>query len=550
MFSTIAKGTDRAPASRPRSGVTMSGFAMAVVMAASVLCVPPQFVCYAEPLEEGAKDPMDVVRYGKFGARGDGVADDADAIAKAHAFANENGLPVEADEGATYYIGGQDRTAVIQTNTDWGSAEFIIDDTAVKNRRANIFLIRSSLQSFKPEGVSSLKRNQSRIDASLPDACFISVTNTHVKRYIRYGANQNKGASQTDVFIVDKDGHVDMKAPIIWDFDQITHITAQPMDKTTLTITGGRFTTKANAAESTYGYYSRGIAVRRSNVVIDGLEHRITGEGDHGAPYGGFINVGSCANVTVRNTVLTGHKTYRTIGSAGRPVSMGTYDISLNRAINVSFVNCSQTNDIKDGRYWGIMGSNYCKNLILDNCTFSRFDAHQGVANATVRNCTLGHMGINAIGTGTFTVENSTLYGRSLINLRPDYGSTWEGEFVIRDCVFVPSCGRPTTASLIGGSYSGQHNFGYTCYMPARITIDKLHIDDSKRPDNYRGPAIFANFNPKFRDDSYREKFPYVKTKEVILKNVTTAGGKPLRISDNTFLFKDVKVVSENGKDQ
>jgi hypothetical protein len=116
---------------------------------------------------------------------------------------------------------------------------------------------------------------------------------------------------------------------------------------------------------------------------------------------------------------------------------MGSYDISVSRALNVSFVNCSQTNDINDSGYWGILGSNYCKNLVYDNCIFSRFDAHMGVANATIRNSTLGHQGINAIGSGTFTVENSTIYGWNLINLRSDYGSTWQGELLIRNCVFV-----------------------------------------------------------------------------------------------------------------
>ena len=164
-----------------------------------------------------------------------------------------------------------------------------------------------------------------------------------------------------------------------------------------------------------------------------------------------------------------------------------------------------------------------------------------GVANATIRNSTLGYMGINAIGSGVLTVENSTIYGRSLINLRSDYGSTWQGEFVIRNCVFVPAGGSQTSASLIGGSNSGQHDFGYTCYMPERITIENLHIDDSNHPEDYQGPAIFANFNPQM-DDSYQEKFPFVRTKEVILRNVTTASGKDLRLSDNPFLFKDVKV--------
>lgn len=483
-----------------------------------------------------------LVRYSDFGARGDGKTDDIDAIAAAHAFANQQGLPVKADQGATYYIGGKDRTAVIQTDTDFGTAAFIIDDTNVQNRNAHVFLVSSSLRPFKPEGVASLKRNQQKIDVSLPGTCLVSVTNSNVKRYIRFGPNQNNGSSQTDIFIVDKNGNVDVNTPIIWDFDQITDISALPIDETTLTITGGRFTTIANKAESKYTYYSRGIAIRRSNVLVDGLEHRVTGEGDHGAPYGGFINAGDCAFVTVRNTTLTGRKMYETIGSAGVPVSMGSYDISINRALNISFINCRQTNDINDSRYWGIMGSNYCKNLVYDHCTFSRFDAHMGVANATIRNSTLGHQGINAIGSGSFIVEKSTIYGRNLINLRSDYGSTWQGELVIRDCVFVPAGGKTANATLIGGSYSGQHNFGYTCYMPERIIIENLQIDDTNHPENYQGPAIFANFNPRMTDDSYQEKFPYVKTREVILRNVTIASGKTLRISDNPFMFKDVKV--------
>ena len=501
------------------------------------------FVFSAEPARKGAEEHIDVVRYAKFGAVGDGVTDDLEAIVKAHEFANNHGLPVKADEGATYYIGGKDKTAVIQTDTDWGTAKFVIDDTAVLNRNASIFIVQSSLKSFTLEGISSLKRNQSKIDASLPGTCLISVSNSRIKHYIRFGLNQNNGSPQTDIFIADKDGHVDMSAPILWDFDQITKITAQPMDKTRLIITGGRFTTKANAAESSYRYYSRGIGIRRSNVVVDGVEHRITGEGDHGAPYGGFINISSCANVTVRNSILTGHKTFITIGSAGKSVSMGTYDISLNLALNVSFVNCSQSNDIKDRSRWGIMGSNFCKNLLLDKCTFSRFDAHQGVANATIRNSTLGHAGINAIGFGTLVVENSTVYGSSLINLRSDYGSTWQGEFIIRNCVFVPSCGSPATATLINGSYSGQHDFGYTCYMPKRIAIDTLRIDDTNHPVNYRGPAIFSDFNVKFKDDSYKEKYSNIKTEKVVLKNVTTASGKPLRLSDNPFMFRDVEVI-------
>ncbi len=178
------------------------------------------------------------VGYSDFGARSDGKTDDMDAIAGAHAFANGHGLPVKADKGATYYISGKERTAVIRTNTDWGTAAFIIDDTEVQNRNASIFLVSSSLQPFPLKGISSLKRNQEKIDATLPGPCLITVINSHVKHYIRFGLNQNNGAAQTDIFMVDKNGKVDMNAPIIWDFDQITDMSALPIDEKLLTITG------------------------------------------------------------------------------------------------------------------------------------------------------------------------------------------------------------------------------------------------------------------------------------------------------------------------
>ena len=485
--------------------------------------------------------------YGDFGAKGNGKTDDIDAIAATHAVANQFGIPVKADDDAKYYIGGKERTVIIMTDTDFGTAEFTIDDTNVENRQAPIFQVTSTLESFPLEGISTLRRNQTKIDANLRSSCLITVTDSNVKRYIRFGPNQNNGSSQTDIFIVDKDGNVDKNTPIIWEFNQITEINALPMDETTLTIKGGIFTTIANQAESKYTYYSRGLAIKRSNVLVEGLEHRVTGEGEHGAPYGGFIIARDCGNVTVRNTILTGHKTYRTIGSAGVPVSMGTYDISINRALNVSFINCSQTNDINDRTYWGIMGSNYSKNLMYDSCVFSRFDAHMGVANATIRNSTMGHMGINAIGTGTLLIENSTIRGRTMVNLRSDYGSTWQGDFIIRNCTFIPNNGQEVSkVSLIGGHNSGQHDFGYTCYMPETVTIEKLFINDENHTEDYEGPTIFADLNPDMTDDSYQQKFPYVITRELNLKlyHLSSRSGKPLRLSDNMYMFKDVEITT------
>ena len=78
--------------------------------------------------------------------------------------------------------------------------------------------------------------------------------------------------------------------------------------------------------------------------------------------------------------------------------------------------------------------------------------------------------------------------------------------------------------------------------MPSRIVIKNLKIDDSNHPSDYTGPVIFANFNPLVSNEMFKEIYPYIKTKEVLLRNVITASGKMLRISNNPVLFKDVKI--------
>ncbi|MEM9258664.1 MAG: hypothetical protein AAGA62_03395, partial [Bacteroidota bacterium] len=151
---------------------------------------------------------LGTVTYGDFGAIGDGKADDIDAIAAAHAYANREGLSVKADAGATYYIGGKERTVEIRTDTDFGTSTFIIDDTEVENNRAAVFRVSSGQKAFQLAGISSLKRNQEKIDVALPGACLITAANSQVKHYIRFGLNQNNGSDQTDIFVADKDGRV------------------------------------------------------------------------------------------------------------------------------------------------------------------------------------------------------------------------------------------------------------------------------------------------------------------------------------------------------
>jgi len=270
-------------------------------------------------------------------------------------------------------------------------------------------------------------------------------------------------------------------------------------------------------------------------VVVEGLTHRITGEGEFGHPYSGFLSVGRCANVTLRDCFVTGHRTYSTVGSAGKPVSMGTYDLGANEVVNFKLVGC-RMDDICNGKLWGVIGTNFCKNILLENCTLSRMDTHQGVSGTyVIRGCTLGHAGLNAIGRGTLTVEDSTIYGRSFVSFRGDYGSTWEGTVVIRNCRWIPGCGAKVQPYLIGASNDGRHDFGYPCFMPREVSIDGLFIDDSQHPDQYQGPFLFTDPDGAEPRTATRP-FPYRLTEKVSIRQLKTASGrKPLVSPDREF---------------
>ena len=479
---------------------------------------------------EYIKTFSDYVTYEDFGAVGDGKADDLEAVVKAHEYANANGLSVFANETATYYIGGANKTAVVMTDTDWSTARFIIDDTNVENRSAWVFNIAPSKGTVNiTEKVSPLKIDAENIGTVLEGKSLVVLTDSNVKRYIRKGANQNSGSNQTDVILVDGNGRISPETPLIWDFDSITSAVAYPVDTEILTVKGGRFTTLANNAPSEYNYYTRGILVRRSNTVIDGLYHDIENEGKTGAPYSAFVSLSCCADVTVKNSTFTGHKKYVTTGSAGTSVTMGTYDIGAATAVNAKFINCNQTNDITDIDYWGIAGTNYCKNLVYDGCALSRFDAHQGVLNATVINSVLGHHGIKLIGSGTALIENTTVLAEDFVDLREDYGSTWNGELIIRNCKFYPT---GVSSHIINAENSEDHDFGYTCYLPEKIEIDGLYVH--RTGINY----LFNKVNSKHTSDSYNAEYPVVPPKEITVKDFNCLLFGSLSVSKNKAIFK------------
>jgi len=491
------------------------------------------------------EDVTAFILYSEFGAKGDGKTDDMNAIRAAHAYANQAGVTVRADTGAVYRIGAFSTGAEIRTDTDWRGARFIVDDTSLaKNQTTlSLFTVKPDKASYTVTPPASLPAQAENIGLTLPQDSIVELTDKTTPMFNRYGANgkyADEIGTHSEMMVVSADGTVDPLTANIWEYLQITSATVYPIDPEILTIRGGVFTTIATQTrkDTNSAYYRRGILVNRSNVVIDGLEHYVEDEKAGCSSYMGFLRIARCTNVTAKNCVFTGRLN-------------GGYDISPSYACHITFENCIQSNDILDTNYWGIMACNGCiKTITLKNCSLSRVDAHTGFTNVTIENCTLGHQGVNLVGYGYCVIENTTLYGKNIIKLRPDYGSTWQGDVTIRNCTWVPQWGEKLGSevhAVFHGDYEAFHNFGYPCYMPIHVTIENLTVRDGNYSGEYGGVYLFNDVCTEWTDDAFVQKmmtegYPYHLPESVTVSGITTESGLPMKISPNTFMFRDVPI--------
>ncbi len=437
------------------------------------------------------------IYYKDFGAIGDGVTDDFFAIKACHDYANEWGHTANADgPNSTYYIGNYlgwsdpATSIIVQTDTNWHGCTFIWDDTVVPVGSpcyaSPIFHIKPSRKSTAWSGstvpVTKLTKGATDLGGWAPGVdCILYIENSDERHYIRYGSNNNNGSAQHEILFVHHDGTIDESTPLQWDYERVTRVEMFPIDSDPILVTGGdgdqRVTVKTifNSAPSRYTYFARNFYIDRSNVTLQNIDHIVEGENETGAPYSGFTSVQYANNVTIQNMLIHRLKSYYLETDPSN--NMGSYEIGATNSNNVLWKNIKQ--DVffdADGgvSYKGVMGTNYCKNLVFDGNFLCSFDAHCGVYNGIIRNTTIEH--INFIGDGLITIENCTVYvdGSSCgINLRSDYGSWWKGDAIFKDVEFKYETRKNKTVSLFSSAWTN-HDFGYTCYLPNAITIDNL----------------------------------------------------------------------------
>ena len=487
------------------------------------------------------------VCYSDFGAAGDGVTDDFNAILAAHEYANEHGLPVVARSGARYLFAADSvgRKIDIRTDTDWTGAVFIIDDGCVpvdenKYYYSPVFRVAPSAEGYSIKKVQSLKKGAEKLGYAPGVPCLAMISFGSSKVYIRTGVHAGNGEARREVFLVDGDGNIDGSTPINWDFNAVSSLILFPIDEKGLTVRGGEFITLSNDMPHKFTYFHRGIDVERSNTVVENVVHRVEGEDDEGgAPYNGFIYVYRCTGVTVRDCVFTPHYMFDEIKTE-ESTTFG-YDVHAREANDVRFEGCTQTISIDDTNYWGVFTSNYSRNITLENCVLSRFDAHRGVYNVTIKDCTFGHQGIRFVGFGVCSVENTTVRSGQFINLRADYGSSFEGKIIIKNCRFDPQAQLWSKSELIYARNECDHYYGYKCYFP-EIEINGLTVNDWNATSGYGGLYVLPVYTEKTDFADVYDNYKYHTPKEVTIKNLTLMSGNKYRICRRPELYPGLKV--------
>lgn len=456
-------------------------------------------------------------------------------IKEAHEYANSNNYEVRATSNVyNIYKLNDTEPILIKTNTNWNNAKFIIHDENIKDFKAKdypIFKIASNDANKIITDQNVLKeiklnRNTNKLKALAGYGdCICIAYNENKIQYIRYNY-ENSGISQRDIFKIDNDGNI--LNDIQWDFDEVTKIMLIPIPKEQIVVGNGIFQTNLpnDPYEQETGYFNRNIICNRSNTIIKNIKHTVNNNDYIGGPYFGFIKLSYVADVNLIDCELFSHK-YN---------SKSSYDLILEYTVNIKVENV-KSNDIDDNSRWGITGTNYTKDITYKNCELNRIDAHSGVRNLTIENSTLGKYGITVVGSGILNLNNvTTLSPSTLVYLRDDYGSTWNGTINIKNCNMAKAINPQIVTFYTNFDSNNQpHNYGYDLHLP-NITIDGLTINDSNNISaKYPDICIFDNNAVRTGTDNGDVRNNYILPQNINIKNYQTTSGRKIKLFSTKF---------------
>lgn len=534
---------------------------------------------------------INAVRYEDFGAVGDGVTDDFEAIYNTHIHANATGQKVLGKAGAKYYIGDSfTKTIPVKTSVDFCGATIIINDqgnAAFEFFYLELFTISSDGRVFSGSELSN-QNSINKGDTSIPwlseysdifvgDTALVKVED---ETYLHYEYIMNNperpwgGIVKSQTFIVDRDGNILNGGSANYDFHSIIKVSVYPYDTKEQVIENGNFKTKkAKTAliESYYGYeyFDRGISVTyKSNLTLKNITHELLEEpyyaGKYPAfAYNAFLGISFCSGIKIINSTFDAHTEYeiqrQDLLYTTTPT---THDIDVSSCSNVTIDGLKIYYDKKmiDTRYTEMLRIRNTDNLTMKNSNINGVEI-VGLMGGTIEKSQIGRV-INIVGGGDLVFDEVVrTANKSFIQLIQSYGAYFNGNIAFKNCEMKgekiynskkgeqPSSDRFANLFLITSMYTcGNMDYASWKYFTGELTMPyTVTVENGVKLNQNAKLYVFQAIDDSAFDKSYSydEETAYIPTEKIIFKNMTAFNITKADTGKTTEVLNSIEVVVE-----
>ena len=462
-----------------------------------------------------------------FGAIGDGETDDSQALKKCHDYANENGFKVIYEKGKTYLLSNSIEITV-KTDIDFNGATILIDDTKgsqvhayhLVNDKETVVLSESSLSEME-------EINTGKVEAlEKYGKSFVYVEDATTKTYIRQGTNADDGIPQAEGFIVSDQGEI--VGELITNYDQVTYSEIRSFNQKRITIENGIFiSTGFVTGEDLNQSYKRDIFIERNQVTLKNCVHKIDSDSTNRLASQGFFYHYRCADQIVEDVIVQ-PRIYTVVDGTPR----GTYEFGNYDVVNIDYIRCDGYSI--NPELWGCFGGNRMKNAKFSSCRLNRIDSHIGSQDVVISDSYIGDKGLTLIGSGTLIVENTVISSFTILNFRSDYGASWNGDIVVRNCILDTQKynNQEGKFSLAVITAVVNHNYGYDLHFGDKsIIFENINVlEKEDRQDKF----VVINYRLSESPSESSGVIPHTIADQITIKNVNRQHGRAVKIFSPT----------------
>lgn len=367
----------------------------------------------------------------RYGAVGDGLTDDTEAVRQMHAVANEAGIPVSYS-GVRRLLVQADARIKVNTDVDFAGCLFLLangikpDDEVGFDHFNTLFIIedpatpeiRATVNVTESDNLKKGSMTPTKEWFSEPGFAYFQTAGD--APHLISSRDRQTTLAYRQSFRVFAGGQVNYPLSADVSFADTVWTRSRKMSARGF-IELKNFQVDSSTYNNSILFLVLRNQVRFSNLDFSGVTTRFT--------INSLIRIECACDVYIENVVGSAQTRFQ------NPITgqfAGTYVLSMDTAAEVYLDRVGATGATS----WGVMASSHVNGLHVTNCRLNRVDVHAGGHNIFVHKCTLD--GIGAVfgwGGGIFSVVDSVAIDCPVLSSRVDYGGYWFGSLHVENVI-------------------------------------------------------------------------------------------------------------------